>query len=104
MDWSKLNQSLYAVTFIAQGERVKAGCCTLCLESDHPNELCALYAPPIKSSNFARRDRAPTDSREQSRSKRPPCFAWNQGDCRFQSCKYRHVCVNSADDHRITQC
>ena len=104
LDWSKLNQSLYAVTFIAQGERDKATCCTLCLESDHPNERCALYSPPLKSSVSARKERAPVEMREQSRSKRPACFAWNQGECHFQSCKYRHVCVKCAGDHRITLC
>ena len=88
---------------MAQGEREKAVGCTLCLESDHPNELCALYSPPTKSSNFVRRDWAPAETREQSRNKLV-CFAWNQGDCRFQSCKYRHVCVKCAGDHRITQC
>ena len=27
------------------------------------------------------------------------CFAWNQGDCRFPACKYRHVCACCAGDH-----
>ena len=102
-------QTLFAkLGGVAQGEREKAVGCTLCLESDHPNELCALYSPPTKSSNFVRRDRAPAESREQSQGSRVGtnvvCFACNQGDCRFQSCKYRHVCVKCAGDHRITQC
>ena len=49
-DWSRLNQSLYAVTFIAQGERTKGRCCVLCLESDHAEEQCALYTPPPKQT------------------------------------------------------
>ena len=101
MDWSKLNQSLYAVTFIAQGERERARNCTLCLES---YQLCALYSPTTKSFSTARRDKAPTESREQSRGKRLACFAWNQGERRFQSCKYRHMCVKCVGDHKIVQC
>ena len=38
IDWSKLNQSLYAVTFIAQGEPEKGKSCMICLESDHADE------------------------------------------------------------------
>lgn len=104
LDWLKLNQSLYAVTFIAQGEREKATCCTLGLESDHPNERCGLYSPPLKSSVSVGKKRAPVEMREQSRSKRPARFAWNQGECRFQSCKYHQVCVKCAGNHRITLC
>ena len=49
-DWSRINRSLYAVTFIAQGDRDKGCCCVLCLESDHVEEQCALYTPPSKQS------------------------------------------------------
>ena len=112
-DWSRLNQSLYAVTFIAQGEREKGRSCSVCLESDHSDEHCALYSPPVKLTNTAKRsgaERSPADPREassQSRGKgasRMACFAWNQGDCRFVTCKYRHLCVKCSGDHRISQC
>ena len=112
-DWSRLNQSLYAVTFIAQGEREKGRCCILCLESDHAEEQCALYTPPLRHSTSRKQsyDKGSSESRESpassSRSKgssRQACFAWNQGDCRFPACKYRHVCVRCNGDHRIAQC
>lgn len=40
--WLQLNQSLYAVIFIAQGYREKGRSCTICLESNHLEEWCAL--------------------------------------------------------------
>ena len=45
-DWSRLNQSLYVVTFGTQGERDRWRDCILCLESDHVEEQCALFTVP----------------------------------------------------------
>ena len=57
-DWSKLNQPLYAMTFMAQGERDKGKSCVICLESDHTDEQCALYSPPLKTPGSAKREQA----------------------------------------------
>ena len=112
-DWSRLNQSLYAVTFITQGDRDKSRSCVVCLESDHTEEQCALYSPPRKSVTAPRRvgaDRMLGESRDSQMSNRTKgsskmtCFAWNQGDCRYPACKYRHICVRCSGDHRITRC
>ena len=54
-DWSRLNQSLYAVTFITQGDRDRTRSCVVCLESDHTEEQCALYSPPRKLAAAQRR-------------------------------------------------
>ena len=40
VDWSKLNPTLYAVTFLAQSGSGRN--CVLCMESDHSEEDCAL--------------------------------------------------------------
>ena len=40
-DWSSLNTSLYAVTFLAQGGRGGQSC-TTCMESDHSQHECAI--------------------------------------------------------------
>ena len=40
-DWSSLNTSLYAVTFLAQGGRGSQNCAT-CMESDHSQHECAI--------------------------------------------------------------
>ena len=49
VDWSKLNPTLYAVTFLAQSGSGRN--CVLCMESDHSEEDCALakgkVGPPI---------------------------------------------------------
>ena len=39
-DWSKLNSSLYAVSFLAQASGARS--CTLCMEADHAEEECVL--------------------------------------------------------------
>lgn len=112
-DWSRLNQSLYAVTFITQADKDKGRSCVLCLEGDHTEEQCALYSPPIRPAGSSRRatsDRNSSDSRESPATargragSRMACFAWNQGDCRFPACKYRHVCVRCSGDHRVSRC
>ena len=40
-DWSSLNTSLYAVTFLAQGGRGGQSCAS-CMESDHTQQDCAM--------------------------------------------------------------
>ena len=32
------------------------------------------------------------------------CFAWNQGECSFQFCRFKHICVRCGGDHKITVC
>ena len=112
-DWSRLNQSLYAVTFMAQASRDHGRSCGVCLESDHSEEQCALYSPPTRAALSSKRGGAdrgvpePRDPVSYSRGRGGPrmaCFAWNQGDCRFLTCKYRHVYVKSSGEHRISQC
>ena len=59
-DWSKLNQSLYAVTFIAQGDRERGRSCVICLESDHAEEQCALYSSATRSA-VGRKERSSSE-------------------------------------------
>ena len=94
-DWSCINQFLFAVTLMQQGRRDKGRCCVLCLESDHMEEQCALYTPlpklkkSVEKSSSEERDTVAGRGRGEWRM---ACFAWNQSDCRFPACKYRHVC------------
>ncbi len=46
-DWSKLNSSLYPVTFMAQANG-KGKCCPHCIEPDHMGEECALNPRPCQ--------------------------------------------------------
>ena len=56
-DWSRLNQSLYVVTFGAQGERYRGRGCILCLESDHVKEQCTLFTASQKHNSIKRAGR-----------------------------------------------
>ena len=63
-NWSRLNQSLYAVTFVTQGERDKCRCCILCLESDHA-EVCSVLTI-CQFASSSRRVRGDQESRDSS--------------------------------------
>ena len=89
-DWSRLNASLYAVTFLAQAGRGRS--CPLCMESDHMQEECALSHPKLPNPLKHPAVEAFESPCGKGRVKQA-CFTWNQGECRFQNCKYRHVCV-----------
>lgn len=108
VDWSRLNSTLYAVTFLAQAGAGKT--CPLCLESDHREEECALakarpaLLPKAGPSREAATTGEPGSGRFGRSKTRMICFAWNQGECKFPFCRYRHVCVRCLGDHRITQC
>ena len=87
-DWSKLNSSLYAVSFLAQS--VKAKSCTLCMEADHGEEDCALARQKPRDHRLGGSQgfRQPPASSSTSSSNHPPkgreghiCFSFNQGDC-----------------------
>lgn len=108
-DWSCLNQSLYVVTFITQGERDRGQTCVICLESNHTEEQCALYTPSHKLApgKQSAEERGVFDMREPGWGKGAACmacFARSQGECRLPSCKYHHACVGCFSKHRIAQC
>ena len=108
-DWSCLNTSLYAVTFLAQGGKGGQSC-TTCMESDHTQYECAVsrhrsWSPaPAKRTTFTPRAEPYVTDRGKRRSSSMCCFAWNQGDCRYPQCKYRHCCMHCSGDHPITRC
>ena len=133
-DWSKLNSSLYPVTFMAQASG-KGKCCPHCLEPDHIGEDCALSPRPRQEQR--QRQRSPdlglpsqsgAEGRSQGESRsdigaagrpRPRplrqssqrlaskvCYSFNDGECRFpKTCRYLHICQRClADDHPATRC
>ncbi len=53
VDWSKLNSSLYATTFLAQ-QNGRGRTCQYCLETDHASAECAM-APATKPSESSHR-------------------------------------------------
>ena len=106
--WSALNTSLYAVTFLAQGGKGGQSC-TSCMESDHTQHECAMLSQHPKSPAQAKwatyQPLEPyTKDWGKRRSSGTCCFAWNQGECRFPHCKYRHVCLHCSGDHPMSRC
>ena len=97
--WGRLNPYIFSSTFLASGSSQRPNC-SLCLESDHQEEVCALakakgVAPQSRPPSY--REQTRDTAQRGSRGKAPPrstvCFSWNQGDCSFPYCRYRHACV-----------
>ena len=105
VDFSKINQSLYATTFLAYGGGGKQKMCPDCMLTDHSHEECALHpnrnAPIVQMRDMGQqRSQEPRRKRERA----GPCYAWNEGKCTFARCRYDHVCSRCGGDHKKAQC
>ena len=131
IDWSKVNNSLIAVTFMAQ-QNSRGKTCELCLEPDHVAAECALAPakpceppPPRQPAGLggmpAGQRRASTSREWRSREEysglrgqaanRLPgdrqervCYSWNDGTCRFMNSRYRHECAHCGGEHQAVEC
>ena len=115
-DWSRLNPSLYATTFLAQ--QVKGGkLCHLCMGSDHTTEECALGPLQLRMTKSrpqvvekGERQGGGVGTAAQARDLRirqrsdQICYAWNEGRCRFPLCRYRHSCLRCRGEHPALNC
>ena len=111
-DWSKLNNSLYAGTFMTQSGKGKS--CLLCLESDHSEEECALARPKpphdARSSGGSAPGGRPTNysgggGRAYRGREKPVCFSYNRGECTHPYCHYNHVCLKCGSrSHPVVRC
>ena len=114
LEWSKLDSSLYAVTFLAQ-QSGRGRICRWCQETDRPSGECALV--PDKANTLAsvppghevRTPPVVRDQRGQGRFSKSDrvCYSWNTGRCRFQPyCRFRHICSTTGchGDHRAVDC
>ena len=103
-DWSHLNTSLCAVTFLAQGG--KGGNCPTCMGSDHSQQDCALFHLQSHTQPTIKRSHAPSLETGSSKHWATPqfCFAWNHGKCQYTRCKYRRACLHCLGDHPMTRC
>ena len=97
-DFGRLNQALYATTFLAYGGGVKA-CCPHCMLPDHTREECALNpnrALPLVSVREAPQQKRVEQSepRREKKKQRGPCYAWNDARCYYGAayCRFEHVC------------
>ena len=125
-DWSKLNSSLYPVTFMAQASG-RGRCCPHCLEPDHVGDECALSPRPHQEQRDRQRSPGPTSftrgrvggsdpmpSRGRGRLGRLSgqrllsrvCYSFNDGECRFPNgCRYLHICQRcQAEGHPAIRC
>ena len=107
-DWSKLNNSLYSVTFMAQ-QNGRGRTCTLCLETDHAAVDCALapaYRPNRQGGReFDRNYRGHGDYRGHNERSERICYSWNDSRCSMPYCRYRHVCAKChSSDHKAIHC
>lgn len=104
-DFGKINQSLYATTFLAYGGRGQF--CSSCMLPDHSREDCALHPgrnlPVVRLGDVAERRFRPDQRRGKSGGKRP-CFAWNDGRCSLPYCRFEHICSRCHGNHRRDVC
>lgn len=88
-EWGRLNPYLFRSTFLALGGSTRPNC-SLCLESDHRDDYCALaktkaaMVPPTRQSltRDPYRQSYQDSAQRLSRGKVPKstiCFLWNQG-------------------------
>ena len=104
-DWSKLNNSLYSVTFLAQ-QNGRGRTCSHCLETDHTASDCAL-APAHRPSRqqFGRESEGSYSRGSQGDRSERICYSWNDGRCAMPYCRYRHVCAKChSADHKAINC
>ena len=111
--WGRLNPYLFSSTFLACGASQRPNC-SLCLECDHQEDDCALAkekgstvqcTPQLKAHSYWEQMREGVQRGSRGKAPRSTvCFSWNQGDCSFPYCRYRHVCFRCGGDHKILHC
>ena len=108
-DWSKINGSLFAVTFLTQ-QSGKGRSCRHCLESDHGAADCALAPVGGKSDDQGDKSRNRRDIRRpypsRGAAQRAVCYNWNDGiPCSYgEECIFLHECEECGGSHRRSEC
>jgi hypothetical protein len=108
-DFGRLNQALYATTFLAYGGGAKA-CCPHCMLPDHTREECALNPnralPLVRMKEAPQQKRAEPGELRREKKKRGPCYAWNDARCyNGPYCRFEHVCSRCGrEDHKKGSC
>lgn len=103
-DWSRLDSSLHATTFIAD-RGSSTHFCRLCCDSDHDPKDCALYQFSSGNQFLPSRNSYRERNQRFSNSTIPLCLSWNRGNCaKAPNCRYRHVCATCPGSHPAYQC
>ena len=110
--WSRLNSSLYTICFT--GIARKATRCDLCLSTTHKTSECSLAidedpelgqhlkAVELAVIAFSANPQGITGTRGICSSE--VCQLFNEKQCKFHNCKYRHVCQMSEGNHPAPEC
>ena len=104
-DFGKMNQSLYASTFLAL--RGRGQFCSGCMGADHTFEDCALHPNKSMPMLLQYQSKETAYKKEDPRRKKPrrgACFSWNDGECTAKNCPYDHVCSRCFGEHRKRVC
>ena len=103
-DWSRLNNSLYSVTFLAQ-QNGRGRTCSHCLETDHASSDCALAPAPRQRQSGRDYERGPRHQFDRGERNERICYSWNDGRCAMPYCRYRHVCTKChSSEHKAVNC
>ena len=108
VDWSKLNNSLYSMTFLQQ-QNGQGHTCVHCMETDHTSQECALAPVRVARYHNLRGESTTEATNEDSRPSKnrsvKVCYSWNDGRCAVPYCRYRHICAKySSPAHKALHC
>ena len=107
-EFRKLNQALYATTFLANG--IVGHFCGSCLQTNHSQEDCALNPARVvqvvrlREPSRERREGGRTGEHSTKRRRRGACYAWNDGRCSFPNCRFDHICLRCHREHKRPVC
>lgn len=112
LDWGIVDAALYNEAFAGRAKLMSR--CRYCLADTHPSQEC-LHAP-VGSETYSGAG-SMTESRQGRGSLRPPgpiartsveiCRLFNSpggSRCRFQQCRYAHVCSRCRRPHPAAEC
>ena len=108
VDWSHLDASLHAATFLAQ--RSDSGSfCQLRAATGHTRAIHPFSAPSTShctpvTSPVPTRPTRPRPPFTGPPARTPICIQWNKGDCTRADCCYRHSCVTCLGSHWAIEC
>ena len=114
--WDQLDPSLHIAYVIARADTPVTPC-TLCNETDHTTEDCALASSQPPTRGTPRRSLPLSRPFSPRFTKRlapysPPtprrvaiCTSWNRGRCAFPgTCNFKHTCTICSDNHQARYC
>ena len=109
-DWTRLDTSLHAATFVAQSSGARS-VCPYCSASDHLPRNCALQPLSGRSgatyqAQVGSQPKAPHDNLRSRAlpTSFPVCIRWNKGDCSSPTCRYHHSCATCPGSHQARSC